>query len=290
MRQCGFLLLILCLFSSGCNRGAGKWHELGIIDIHGHIGSFKGYDLSTETLLKNVHEYGLKLVLVSNIDGAELPETENVDELTANQRTVDFLSQHGKEFRGLLWSRPNDGSPANLERFLSDSTTRPLFVGIKIHPEMNHFPADDSTVDGYLALCEKYRIPAVFHSDAPGSNADPRKIYAAARRHPIVPVILYHSGFKTNYDSAIVVVKEAIAKGDAQLHLETAQVNSDNVMRAINEVGANRVLFGTDATYFGKEHYKRYEALIEQLRKELSPGDFAKVVRENAEILFHLEQ
>lgn len=266
----------------------GTWEQYQIIDVHGHIGSFKGYDLSTETLLANVTEYGLRLVLVSNIDGAELAETDNVDEVTANRRTVEFLRQHGKQFRGLLWSRPNDGSPATLEKFLADSSLRGLFVGIKIHPEMNHFPADNKKVDGYLALCEKYRIPAVFHSDLSGSNGDPRKIYAAARRHPTVPMVLYHSGFKSNHDSAFAVVKEAISKHDANLYLETAQVGVDDMMRGIELVGADRMLFGTDATYFGKEHYKRYEPHIGRLRKELSSEDFAKVVRGNAERIFPL--
>ncbi|MGH2568463.1 MAG: amidohydrolase family protein [Bacteroidota bacterium] len=290
MKQSSFFILSLLLGLAGCGQSTGKWHEHRIIDIHGHIGSFKGYDLSTETLLKNVGEYGLSLVLVSNIDGAELPETENVDERTANERTVEFLRRHAENFRGLLWSRPNDGAPATLERFLSDSTTRRLFVGIKIHPAMNHFPADDPKVDGYLALCEKYGIPAVFHSDASGSNADPRRIYTAARRHPAVPVVLYHSGFKTKHDSALAVVKESIARADAELFLETAQVSADDVMRAITEVGVDHVLFGTDATYYGSEHYKRYEPLIERLKKELPAGDFAKVVRENAVRLFHLER
>ena len=282
-------LALLVLFTSfGCKLIMGTWEEYRVIDIHGHIGSFKGFDLSTETLLANVNEYRLHYVLVSNIDGAELPETDNVDELTANNRTVEFLRRHPEHFRGLLWSRPNDGSPAALEKFLADSSLRGLFVGIKIHPEMNHFPADAPTVDGYLALCEKYRLPALFHSDLPGSNGDPRKIYDVARRHPLVPVVLYHSGFKSNHDSAFAVVKEAIARNDANLYLETAQVGVNDMMRGIREVGVDRMLFGTDATYFGKEHYKRYEAHIKRLRDELSSGDFDKVVHGNAERLFPL--
>ncbi len=289
MKRTTLLILSFLLTQHGCRQSTGRWQDYGIIDVHGHIGSFKGYDLSTETLLSNVREYGLRLVLVSNIDGAELPETENVDEATANNRTAEFLRQHVSRFRGLLWSRPNNGSPVNLDRFLADTSLRGMFAGIKIHPEMNHFPADDPRVDGYLALCEKYRIPAVFHSDAPGSNADPRRIYAAARRHPTVPIILYHSGFKTSHDSAFAVVKEAISKNDANLYLETAQVSVDDMMRGIKMVGVERMLFGTDATYFGKEHYKRYEPHIERLRKELSSEDFAKVVRGNAERLFPLQ-
>src|ERR1051326_3763088 len=50
-----------------------SWAEYRIIDIHAHIGNFREYDLSLPTLLHNVESYGIRLALVSNIDGAELP-------------------------------------------------------------------------------------------------------------------------------------------------------------------------------------------------------------------------
>jgi predicted TIM-barrel fold metal-dependent hydrolase len=143
-------------------------------------------------------------------------------------------------------------------------------------------------VDGYLALCEKYKIPAVFHCDRTGSNAAPEKIYAAGRRHPTVPIVLYHMGFLGPHDAAIAVAKAALTKGDAQLYLETSQADPQAVLQAIKELGSDRVLFGTDATYYGQEHYAKYEVLVARLKNELPAEDFAKVVRGNAEKLFRL--
>jgi predicted TIM-barrel fold metal-dependent hydrolase len=272
---------------------SGVWSEYRIIDIHAHIGSYKGYDLSTPTLMSNIERYGIRLTLISNIDGAELPETQNLDEIKANQATVEHVRQYPNQLRGLVWTRPEDGAPANVEPFLRDSIAagpdQRVFVGMKFHPDMNNFPADDPRVDGYLRLCEKYQIPAVFHSGSDDtSNAAPQKIYAAARRHPTVPVILYHMGFLGPHGSAIAAVKEALTKKDAQLYLETSQADPAAVLQAIKELGSERVLFGTDATYYGKEHYEKYEALMARLQKELSAEDFAKVVRGNAERLFRL--
>lgn len=271
----------------------GAWREYRIIDIHAHIGSFKGYDLSTPTLLENIHRYGIRLALISNIDGADLPQTQNLDESKTNQATAEHVRRYPGKFRGLVWTRPNDGTPANVEPFLRDSIatgpSKKIFVGMKIHPDMNDFPADDARVDGYLRLCEQYQIPAVFHSGSDDtSNSAPRKIYAVARRHPAVPIILYHMGFLGPHQSAIAVVKEALKKGDAQLFLETSQADPTEVLRAIKELGSDRVLFGTDATYYGEAHYEKYEALMTRLQKELAVEDFAKVVRGNAERLFKL--
>jgi predicted TIM-barrel fold metal-dependent hydrolase len=129
----------------------------------------------------------------------------------------------------------------------------------------------------------------MFHSGSDDtSNSSPQKIYAVARRHPNVPVILYHMGFLGPHGSAIATVKAALTKKDAQLYLETSQADPDAVMQAIKTLGSERVLFGTDATYYGKEHYEKYEVMMARLRKELSAEDFAKVVRGNAERLFRL--
>ncbi len=154
---------------------------------------------------------------------------------------------------------------------------------------MNHFAADDSLVDGYLSLCEKYDVPAVFHSGKSGSHSDPRKIYRAAQRHPTVAVILYHMGFKGPHDDAIAVVKESLQKRNARLYLETAQADPQAVLRAIEALGAERVLFGSDATYYGKDHYQRYVPLFDLLHKQLRDDDFAKVMWGNAEHLFKLK-
>lgn len=270
------------------------WASDRIIDIHGHIGEFRGYDLTTATLLANIDRFGVRLVLVSNIDGAELPgTTANTDELTTNRVTVETVRKYPGKLRGLIWTRPKDGSPAQIEPMLREtlSTTDKsrIFVGLKIHPEMNDFPADDPRVDGYLALCEKYRLPAVFHSGKKGTNSAPEKIYAAARRHPRVPVILYHMGFGRDHANALSVAKEAATKRDAQLYVETAQADPEAVLQAIKDLGSERVLFGTDATYYGRDHYARYDALLARLKRELSAEDYGKVVRGNAERLFGLK-
>jgi predicted TIM-barrel fold metal-dependent hydrolase len=280
-----------CMQTAPANK---NWAAERIIDIHGHIGEFKGFDLSTSTLLSNIERYGVRLVLVSNIDGAALAgTTANTDEETTNRLAVDTIRRHPDRLRGLIWTRPKDGAPAKVEPFLREtlSTTNKgkIFVGLKIHPEMNDFPADDPRVDGYLKLCEKYGLPAVFHSGKKGSNSAPEKIYAVARRHPRVHVILYHMGFGRDHANAIAVVKEAVAKRDAQLYAETAQADPDAVLQAIKELGSNRVLFGTDATYYGKDHYGRYETLLTRLKSELPAADYAKVIHGNAERLFKLK-
>ncbi len=272
---------------------AGVWSAFQVIDVHAHIGTFRGYDLSAPTLMKNIQKFGVVLALISNIDGANLIGTTlNLDEQKANQATVDTVKAYPKQLRGIAWTRPNDGSLKKIEPFLkmklTTGTKGRIFVAMKFHPEMNQFAADSSKIDGYMKLCEKYKLVAVFHNGGPGSNSSPERIYKAAQRFPKVPVVLYHMGFGGQHQASIDVVKQAIQKKNALLYLGTAQADPKAVVKAVKELGSPYVMFGTDATYFGMNHYDRYKPMVELLQKELSAADFANVMRRNAKRVFAL--
>ena len=241
------------------------------------------------TLLDNLDRFGIQLALVSNIDGANLPGTTgNLDEIASNQATADSVLKYPNLLRGLLWTRPNQPvAVGDFERFLTDPQFEGVFVGLKFHPAMNQFPADSQIVDPYLELCARHGLAAVFHSD-PGGIASPERIYAVARRHPAVPVVLYHMGFFGPHLGAIEVVKESVREADASLYLGTAQADPDAVLSAVQELGSERVLFGSDATFFGTRHYQTYEAMMDTLEQSLTPEDFRNVVRDNAVRVFRL--
>ena len=273
---------------------AGMWAADSIIDIHGHTGMFEGYDLSVPTLRANIDSFGIRMVFISNVDGANLPGTTlNLDAKSANDATLKVVLEHSDKVRGIAWARPADGSPSDVEPFIADTqldgpNPRP-FVGVKLHPVMNQFPADAPIVDPYFDICRTYGVPVVYHSDKPGTFADPVLIYRAAKRHPDVPVILYHMVFFGPHDSAIDVVEQAVQHGDADLYLEISQADPQAVLQAIRRVGSERVLFGTDATYYGTGHYAQYADLVSLLRSELTPLEFRNVMRANALRLFPYE-
>lgn len=270
--------------------------EHAAIDCHAHLGGFRGYDLRESTLLANLERHGVALALVSNIDGAALPDrTRDLDETEANRITGDTVGRHPDRLRGLLWARPPDGGADALEPFveeiLADSAgwTRRVFVGLKLHPEMNRFAADDPRVDPYMELCRRAGLPVVVHCDGSVEEAGAGRIHALARRHPQVPVVLYHMGFGGPHEPAIRAAEAARRTGDARLYLETAQADPDAVVAAVGRVGAERVLFGTDATYYGRAHYERYEPLVRRLEASLEPEALDHVFRSNSLALFGLE-
>lgn len=274
---------LLAALGLGNQAGADEdaiWRTAAAIDVHAHLGTFQGYDLSLETLLANMDRHGIRIALVSNIDGAALPGTTgDLPEVPANAATREVVAKHPR-LRGLAWARPGEpsSSPANLRPFLE----KDRFVGVKLHPEMNRFAADAAVVDGYMQLCARWGVPAVVHCQSAGPIA------RLARRHATVPVILYHSGLASDHEEAIRTVDEALKARDCDLYLETAQVQADKALEMVRRVGASRVVFGTDATYYGAEHYRNYTPLVSLLAEKLAPADFRLVMSGNAERLFKL--
>lgn len=277
-----FVALLVLMASPSTAKNSRPWADLRIIDVHGHIGRFEGYDLSLSTLQRNVSIWDIDLVLISNIDGAQLPgTTNNLNEKKSNEVTLHVVRKDPR-MRGLAWARPVDGCADNLVPFVKQKE----FVGIKLHPDMNNFPADDARVDPYLKLCERFSIPAVVHCGRGNSSA--KRIYALAKRHKSVPIVLYHMGFGTDHEEAVSCVEQSIKSKDANLYLETAQADPAKVLAAIKRVGSKRVLFGTDATYYGKQHYDFYVPLMDSLRSKLKPAELNDVLHANAERLFKL--
>ena len=278
-----FLLLILLTFPASAEQNSC------LIDVHTHIGTFRGFEIGEKFLLESMNRYHVHYGLVSNIDGANLPNlTRNLDEVKTNQETAAFVKRHPKQFRGLLWARPRDGSASGLEKLLADQ--KGIFVGIKFHPEFNQFSAEDERIQEYLRLCEKHKLVAVFHTGRKGSNSDPEKIYSVARQHPGVPFVLYHMGFFGPHEDAIRVAAEARKKQDAKIYLETSQADIDAVLLAIEKLGSDAVLFGTDATYYGRDHYGRYQKLLKTLREKLPSSDYFRVTAGNAIRIFNLTE
>lgn len=274
--------------------GAMSLRDHRVIDCHGHIGRFEGYDLSLPTLLDNVDRHGVDLVLVSNIDGAAVPgRTLGLDQVEANRATVTAVRSHPGRLRGLLWGRPDEGEASELEVFLDETVpdsgwTERLFVGLKLHPEMNDVPADDPRTDPFLSFARRAQLPVVFHCDGQDDRASAERIARLAQRHPHVPVVLYHMGFNGPYESAIAAVETACESGSAELYLECSQTPADTVVEAARRVGTERLLFGTDATYYGRMHYEAYAPTVDALEKALTPEELDAVLFGNSARLFGL--
>jgi hypothetical protein len=201
---------------------------------------------------------------------------------------VDRLIAGAPWLRQLVWVVPGRTPVTEVRRRLDAG-----HVGLKLHPSVDRFPADDRRLDPYLQLAEEARVPVAVHS-APG-NADPDRIRRLADRHPSVPVLLYHT-----YLGPPSGRRRAARHAQKQpnLYLETSWCGSREVLRLVDEVGPDRVLFGSDGAVDGPWHFVRkppnvegrqtYNDVLLTLARELDAASARRVLRDNTSRLFGL--
>jgi uncharacterized protein (TIGR03086 family) len=155
----------------------------------------------------------------------------------------------------LVWVRPGGPSVDDVRRRLADGA-----VGLKLHPSYDEYPADTPGLDPFLEVAAEAGVPVTVHT-APGPS-DPDLIRKLAERFPSVPFVLYHTflGLPEGRRRAARHAQQL-----ANLYLETSWCRADEVLRLIDEVGAERVLFGSDAAVDGPVHFVRQPPNVEMV-------------------------
>jgi predicted TIM-barrel fold metal-dependent hydrolase len=231
---------------------------LRIIDSHVHITTvvpeyLSGEDLAPETLDNVLAENFVESALVSNLSGLatwnNLPGgTFLQDETETNEALIEICRKY-ERFKPLAVCQPGKGDPANIETLLSRNT----FYGLKFHPHFLDLEADSRLYNPYMEIAGTHNLTCVFHSAA--GKSDPGYIYRLAKRHKDVPVVLYHINLCGDLQHGIDLVKKSMERQDANLYLEISWVSLNTppdkpnwLAKAINAVGKDRILFGTDAS------------------------------------------
>lgn len=145
------------------------------------------------------------------------------------------------------------------------------FLGVKLNGAQNTFYVDDETLS--LPLIERvvgYGRPIAFHCGADVRDyTHPFRIGKIARRFPEGKFIMIHMGGASLDDFSPAAIE--VAKECPNVTLIGSSVRSGSVIRAIRELGARRVAFGSDAPfepiYIELAKYRAF------LGKEFTPGD-----------------
>lgn len=119
--------------------------------------------------------------------------------------------------------------------------------GLKLHPNFQEFKPSDP---GCLEVCEEasqHSLPVIFHTGTKGYEKRPGRIPSALenfeallRTFPQMTFILGHMGI-SQYKLAI-----RLAQRYPNVYLETSGQPASHIKEAIQAVGGDRVLFGSD--------------------------------------------
>jgi uncharacterized protein len=159
-------------------------------------------------------------------------------------------------------------------------------VGIKIHPEEHAYRIADHGEE-LFAFFEEIGAPVMTHSGCP--NSLPTDFVPFANRHPGARVMLAHLGNGAGDNGrADNQVRAIQAAQHGNLWVDTSSARSilpGLVEWAVKEVGAERLLFGSDTPLY---HVALQRARIEAA--EITPEAKRLILRENALKFFQLEK
>ena len=204
-----------------------------VVDCHCHVGIGYEYQQTPAELLSEMDKYGVDRAVICPVD-KYIP----VDNRLGNDTVLKAARAHPERFYAFATASPWYGERAveELSRALDEGAR-----GIKLHPSLQGFLLCDELVHPLVAVAEDRSVPVFFHTGTPPFS-QPMQLAELALRFPQVNFIMGHMGSTDLWLDAIPAAEQA-----ANIYLDTSWSLPAKVTRAVESVGAERVLFGTDS-------------------------------------------
>ncbi|MCI0625240.1 MAG: amidohydrolase family protein [Acidobacteria bacterium] len=224
-------------------RAAQKLEGVDIIDVHAHIGETpRGamWQQGAEVLLEDMDRCGLGVAIISHIGAIEALTPEALK--AAHDMSAMAARAHPRRLRSYLVFHPHqlDASTAEMKRLLESDSP---FVGFKLHGAFHQYAASGPNYQAVFQFAHEHKLPVLFHVAQIG-DAWGHGVGEAADNFPGMQVILAHLG---PGEERLL----ALLKGRPNLYTDTCLSTGRyrEVERIVRKIGAERVLFATDATY-----------------------------------------
>jgi predicted TIM-barrel fold metal-dependent hydrolase len=242
-----------------------------IVDGHCHLGSGHEYQQTESDLLREMDLYKVDRAVICPVDRCIA-----VDNRAGNDEVLRAARSHPDRFYAFATANPWYGERAvsELRRALDEGAR-----GIKLHPALQGFLLCDDLAYPIVELAAVRHIPVFFHTGTP-AFAQPMQLAELALRYPQVTFIMGHMG-STDFKMEAI----AAAQLSPNILLDTSWILPDLVARAVIEVGADRVVFGSDsplstlAIEIGARQATRMDA---EARTKVMGGNMLRLIGEPA--------
>lgn len=213
-----------------------------IIDIHAHVWgkSPEGLLKTKNYLLKNIDKYGIDKVYISGLANYYSSEEEVA---FLNNGVAELMAEHKDRIGGAVYVNPEHKNTLDI---IKKATQEQGFEMIKLW--CCTF-ADAPCVDPIMEYAEQNGLPVLFHSFKKSSTQVPNEstgIHVAniARRHPKTKILMAHLGGSAHDGiPAIRDLKNVWCDQSGSIY------HGDDLNYAIEYLGAERILFGTDNAF-----------------------------------------
>lgn len=229
-----------------------------IIDSHNHIGIRYGAAQSGLELLAKMDGAGVdRAIILPFVEGRIDNNVIAREAGTDPERLIPFCAVN-----------PWDGADAiaELRRCVEDLG----FKGVKLHPTLHGYRlGDHGLVDPVFAAARDLGIIVTSHGASDLYN-NPAEFGEMAGAFPEVPLMMVHMGYFWEADLAI-----QMSARYSNLYLDTSRAPIFEIMQAIREIGAEKVIWGTDSPFVD------YQLEFGKMARIENPADYALVVGGN---------
>jgi predicted TIM-barrel fold metal-dependent hydrolase len=260
------------------------------IDAHGHYGVYRRVDgdslvdgfMSADAIeVRNrARACGVEWTLVSPLEGL-LPRGQ-ANSVAANENAYEQLQKVPGLLQYVIVNPLQSDTFSQARRMLQS----PWCAGIKIHPEEHGYKIAEHG-EKLFAFFEEIQAPVMAHSGCP--NSLPVEFVPFANRHPGARLLLAHLGNGAgDHQRVDLQVRAVQAARHGNLWIDTSSARSilpGLIEWAVREVGADRLLFGSDTPLY---HVAMQRARIETA--EIPDSAKALILRENAWKFFNLSR
>ena len=260
--------------------------DIWAIDVHGHYGTYfrSAYDRLTnefhsataEEVARRAQVAGIEWTVVSPLSGL-FPRGE-ADASLGNSEAEQAVPACPGLLQWVIIDPTNAATYSQAEEMLQ----QPHCVGIKIHPEEHVYPFREHGRRIFEFAAQWHAIVLTHSGHA---NSLPTDIVEVANDFPELQVILAHIGCSDSSDRTLQVraIQEA-THGNVFADTSSAMSLTPGLIEwAVSEVGADRILFGTDTPLYATSMQRARIDLA-----DISDTAKRKILRENAQKLLQL--
>jgi len=208
-----------------------------IIDFHCHIGYLnKEEHLNFKELKKSMKKFKIDKSVV-------FPFSGNNKSMIRDSLKILNYSKKDKSIIPFLRIDPNK---INKKEF--NNLIKKEFKGLKLHPSMQKFVANNPKHYWIYKICQEKNIPILFHSSFKDKKySTPSRILKIAKKFPKLNIVMAHF-----FGGDFTIIK--IAKNYPNLYVDTS-INSGTLRRnlAVNKFKFKNLILASDIPYDSQE-------------------------------------
>ena len=247
----------------------GCSNECPVIDMHGHMGRWRGIwfpRASADGMMHTMDQAGVRMLCFAHHAALFSPDV-------GNRPAIEAVHRFPNRLRAYISINPHypDQTAADLASY---GNHRDVFVGIKVLASYHRVPWDDAAYEPAWRFANERRLLALGHTWGGSAFDGAAMVRKIAERYPDLKLLLGHSLYGA-WDDAVAAVRDF-----PNVYLElTAVLNVRGAVEKFAEAGlADRMLFGTDLPWFDPHH-----GIGGLLSADITDEDRHRVLHRNAE-------